>query len=532
MNKDKKIAELEAENARLKSENTKLSGENVKLKILNDWYLEQFRLAQHRRFGSSSERTEVPEQLGLFNEAETLAVETELEQVAAHTRKKRKGKRDEFYAGLPTEKIIYELPEDERICSECGGSLHACGHEVLRREVRVIPAQFVAEEHIQTVYGCRNCEKNADDTPPPMVKASVPAPVISGSGIASPSLVSFIMCNKYVLALPLYRQEQELQRIGIHISRQTMANWIIFTAINWLSPIYDLLKAELLKNDILHSDETTLQVIKEDGRKASQKSYMWEYHTGRDTDRQVALFEYQPTRESEHPQRFLAEFHGFLHVDGYAGYKQLEGRGVTIVECWAHARRKFHDVLKALDKKDRENDVANTGLEYCDKLFALECEFDEENISHEERLKRRLADSKPVAEAFFAWAESVLVLPQTLPKSKIGQAVGYAVNQRQWLMNFLLDGRLELSNNRAERTIRPFTIGRKNWLFSYCARGAKASAVAYSIIETAQANGLVPFVYLDYLFQTLPNIPKERFSECLPWNHRVREICGIPERGL
>jgi hypothetical protein len=254
---------------------------------------------------------------------------------------------------------------------------------------------------------------------------------------------------------------------------------------------------------------------------------MWEYHTGRDTERQVVLFEYQPTREGEHPLKFLSGFQGFLHVDGYAGYKKLEDQGVTIVECWGHARRKFFDALKALKKDDRANAAANIGLEYCDKLFALERKFDELELNYDERARRRETQSKPVAEAFFKWAESML--PKILPKSKLGQAVIYAVNQRPWLMNFLLDGRLELSNNRAERTIRPFTVGRKNWLFSYCVRGAKASAIAYSIIETAQANGLVPFMYLSYLFQTLPNIPKDQFSSCLPWDSVVQEICRVPK---
>ncbi len=193
MDKEQRIAELEAENAQLKNENTKL-------KILNNWYLEQYRLAQHRRFGASSEKGVLPGQLGLFNEAEALADEPEGQQIPAHTRKKRKGKRKEFYEGLPTEQIIHELPEEERICPECGGPLHACGHEVLRREVEVIPAQVRAVEHVQTVYGCRECEKNAEDDAPPMMKAPVPAPVIAGSGMASPSLVSIIMCNKYVAA--------------------------------------------------------------------------------------------------------------------------------------------------------------------------------------------------------------------------------------------------------------------------------------------------------------------------------------------
>ncbi len=302
--------------AELKAQIAELKAENARLLLLNKCYIEQLRLARHRRFGSSSERTELPEQLGLFNEAEVLAKpESELTKIAAHTRKKRKGKRDEFYEGLATEQIIHELPESERVCPDCGGELHACGHEVLRREVEIIPAQIKALEHVQTVYACRNCEQHSDADALPMVKAPVPAPVIPGSGLASPSLVSFIMSNKYVLALPLYRQEQELARVGIHISRQTMANWVIYAANRWLKPIYDLLREELLGHDILHADESTLQVIRENGRRASQTSYMWMYHTGKDAERHAALFEYQPTREGKHPLAFLSGYKGFLHVD-------------------------------------------------------------------------------------------------------------------------------------------------------------------------------------------------------------------------
>ena len=383
-----------------------------------------------------------------------------------------------------------------------------------------------AVEHIQIVYGCRECEKNAADDVPTMIKSNVPAPVIQGSGIASPSLLSFIMCNKFVLALPLYRQEQELTRAGINISRQTMANWVIYAAEKWLEPIYNLLREELLRNDILHADETTLQVINETGRTASQKSYMWMYHTGRDAALHAALFEYQPTREGKHPLEFLEGYKGFLHVDAYVGYNALEKQGVILVECWAHARRKFYEALKAIKKEDRVNADANIGLEYCNRLFELERYFDEQNLTYEQRAKWRILESKPIAEAFFEWAESML--PKILPKSKLGVAVTYAANQQPWLMNFLLDGRLELSNNRAERSIRPFTVGRKNWLFSYCAKGAKSSAIVYSIIETAQANGLVPFMYLNFLFETLPNISLEKFSDCLPWNPVVQEICKIP----
>lgn len=516
--------------AELQAENELLKKRIAELEILNKWYFEQFKLAQQRRFGSSSEKTATHGQLSLFNEvevsADALPEEPEMREIPAHKRKKRKGKRKEFYDGLPTEQIVHELPAVERVCPDCGGDLHACGHEVLRREVEVIPAQIKAIEHVQTVYSCRDCEKNSCEDSLPLVKSNVPAPVIPNSGIASPSLIAFIACNKYVLALPLYRQEQELQRIGVHISRQTMANWIIYAAKNYFTEIFKLLVAQLVSNDILHADETTVQVIKEDGRKAKQKSYMWMYHTGVNTDRHVALFDYRPTRHGEHPQKFLEEFKGYLHVDGYSGYKELENRGVTLVECWQHARSKFNDALKVLKTSERANSIAYIGFQYCNKLFELERKFDEDKLTHEQRKQRRLLESKPVADEFFAWAESIL--PNVLPKSLLGKAVTYAVNQKKWLNNFLLDGRLELSNNRAERSIRPFTIGRKNWLFSFSVKGAESSSMMYSIIETAQANGLVPFLYLEYLLRTLPNIPVERYCECLPWCPEVQEICKIP----
>jgi transposase len=233
MDDTKTMTALEAENVKLKIEVAKQANEILELRALNNWYAEQFKLAQHHRFGASSEKSVLPEQLGLFNEAETNAndalAEPTLEETITYKRKKRVGKRDEMYAGLPTEQVVHELPEEERVCPICGGELHACGHEVLRREIEVIPATIRAVEHVQTVYSCRDCEKNSDgELAVPMVKASVPAPVIQGSAIASPSLVAFILSNKYVLALPLRRQEQEFERQDIIISRQTMANWCIY----------------------------------------------------------------------------------------------------------------------------------------------------------------------------------------------------------------------------------------------------------------------------------------------------------------
>jgi len=524
VNTDERIAKLEAENATLKNKVAELSA-------LNHWYEEQFRLAKHRLYGSSSERAQAcTGQISMFNEAEITAdenaAEPEFERIAEHKRKKRKGKRDELYKGIPTEQVVHELPENERFCAQCGGNLHACGHEVLRRELEIIPARVRALEHVQTVYSCRSCEKNAADDSVPMVKSSVPAPVIQGSGIASPSLLAYILCNKYVLALPLNRQEQEFERVGVCLSRQTMANWMIYAANHWLKPIYELLKAELIQNDILHADETTVQVIK-DGRPANTQSYMWLYRTAERAEKPAVLFEYQPTRSSSHPLRYLSGYGGYLQADGFQGYHKLEPQGVIIVECWSHARRKFHDALKSIPKADRTNAEANIGYIYCNRLFALEEQYNVQELVPELRLEKRLQESKPIAEEFFDWAQRVSLEEYFLPKSTFGQAVTYAKNQREWLMNVYLDGRLSISNNLAERSIRPFTIGRNNWLFAYSPKGAESSAIAYSIVETAKANNLVPMAYLQYLFEQLPNLPPERFHECLPWSDAAQFRCKV-----
>ncbi len=283
----------------------------------------------------------------------------------------------------------------------------------------------------------------------------------------------------------------------------------------------------LVQADILQADETTLQVIREDGKTAKQLSYMWLYRTAQGEKHQIILFEYQPTRSSSHPKRVLKDYKGYLHVDGYEGYKRLEDQGVILVECWSHARRKFHDTLKAIEKADRQNHPANVGYEFCNKLFELERQYDDEKLTPEQRLARRLAESKPVAEQFFEWAAGQAAKPTTLPKSVFGKAVGYAANQRRWLSNIYKDGRLAISNNLAESSIRPFAVGRNNWMFSYSSKGAESSAIAYSIAETAKANGLVPFEYFKLLFERLPNLPVDRFEECFPWADEVKERCAV-----
>jgi transposase len=353
----------------------------------------------------------------------------------------------------------------------------------LRREIEVIPATVRAVEHVQTVYACRDCEKNSDgELAVPMVKAPVPAPVIPGSGIASASLVAYVLSNKYVLCLPLNRQEQEFKRADIIISRQTMANWCIYVAHRWLKPIFDLLYAALLSCDISHADETTLQVINENNRKATANSYFWVYLTGKYSPFQVVLFEYSETRAGKNPLKFLSGFSGFLNVDGYQGYYALENGGVTLCGCYAHVRRKFVDVLKTLPKPMQKDSPASVGVAFCDRLFELERRYDEQGVSPEERCELRQLEAKPVVLAFLAWADALL--PSLSNKGKLREAVVYVLNQQSRLKSFLLDGRIEISNNRAERCIRPLAIGRNNWMFAYSPKGADASAIIYSIVET------------------------------------------------
>jgi transposase len=467
---------------------------------------ELLRLSQRKRFAPSSEQTP-PEQLNLFNEAEQeakpAAGEPTLTQVKAHYRKRTRLTTDKLPEDLPVETITHELPAQERVCPDCKGSMHKMGEDC-REELKLIPARAVIVRHVRHIYACRSCERHSDHVP--IVKAVVPQPVIKG-GIASPESVAHIAAQKFVMGSPLYRQEQEWSAQGILLSRQTMSNWLIKACEDWLVPLYDELKRRLLSHDVLHADETTLQVLHEQGRAPQSKSYMWLYRTSGEAKEQIILYEYQKTRSREHPTAFLRDFRGYLHTDGYDGYHKLPEK-ITVVGCWAHCRRKFDEALKALPKERQEGSQACECLAYCNKLFYYEKQF--APLPPEERRRERERLSMPLMEEFFARADNLTELPQSL----LGKALAYTKNQRKYLRTFLQDGRLELSNNRAERSIRPFVIGRKNWLFSNTPKGARASAVYYSLIETAKENGLSPYDYLVEVFTAAPAGTK--VSELLP----------------
>ena len=477
----------------------------AKLEALVKYYEEQFRLTKHRQFGAKSEKSEYDSaQLSIFNEAELLSdtsiTEPELVEVEKHYRKRSRLTTDKLPEDLPVEIVVHELPEQERICSECGEKLHAMGRDK-RRELVVIPAQVKIVEHVRRVYACRNCEK--DGCCVPIVKAAVSEPVIKGS-FASPETIAHIMTQKFVMGVPLYRQEQDWKRRGILLSRQTMSNWVIKATEDFLKPIYDRLKELLLAHDIIHADETTLQVLHEPGKPPQSKSYMWLYRTSgynpqsMEVKHPIVLYEYQSDRRAKHPEAFLKDFKGYCHADGYGGYHTLPDN-ITIVGCWSHTRRKWDEALKALPEKDRADSNALRGKHYCDKLFEIERSLAE--LSPQERHIKRQELSKPLLDEFYAWIESL----NAIPKTGIGKAAHYTLTQRKYLERYLLDGRLEISNNRAERSIKPFVIDRKNFLFANTPRGAKASAIMFSIIETAKECGFDPFAYLTYIFTNAPN---------------------------
>ena len=272
------------------------------------------------------------------------------------------------------------------------------------------------------------------------------------------------------------------------------------------------MKELLLKESILHADETTLQVLKTKDKPTATKSYMWLYRTSGCCETPIVLYDYRPNRKAENAESFLKEFKGYLHTDGYKAYRGIED--VTIVGCWAHARRRFCEALEVLPEAQRKGSTAAIGLEYCGKLYAIEKQI--KDMSFEDKLKERQEQAKPLLDAFFAWAKS---LRNIAPKSKLGKAVNYLIEEEPYLRRYIEDGRIEIDNNRAERSIKPFVIGRKNWLFANTPSGAKASATAFSIIETAQEQGLDPHEYLKYVFTKAPNLKdNESIDILLPWN--------------
>ena len=497
-------AKLHAQNQELVKKNQELEGKSQELVaalLKNQWLLEQLRLNRKKQYGSSSEQLDqlVFEQFGrVFNEAEAwcAGVEKKETQVKAHTRKPRSGSLDEVAPeGTPVE-VVEHRPEN-RSCPKCNSEMVEIGKEV-RRSLKMEPARFWIQEDVYYTYACKVCEKETGDS---VIVNTPKKPAVLPGSFASPEAIAHLMVQKFVMYSPLYRQEQEWGRQGLRLSRQVMSHWLLRAAEDWLAPIYQELHRELLKRDVLHGDETTLQVLKEPGKSAQSKSYMWLYRTGGDAEHPIVLYDYRPDRKAKNAEEFLEGFSGYLHADGYQGYHKLRP-DIRVVGCWAHARRKFDEAVKSLPKKEQAGCAALEGQAFCTKLFAIEAEI--QDLSLEEKRKQRQGRAKPVLDALFSWAEEKRKV--TPPKSALGKALHYLKEQRPYLVRYLEDGRLEISNNRAERSIKPFVMGRKNWLFANTPAGARASAVIYSLMETAKETGLDPYKYLLWALREAPKL--------------------------
>jgi len=459
----------------------------------NEFLKEQISLLRAKIFGRRTEKYDLEQLIpgqsflpGMENEGQFLAPVPETVVVEKHTRKKTG--RKPFPDSLPREEVIHDIPEEEKVCA-CGCRLSRIGEETLE-QLQVEPAKFKVIRHIRPKYACRGCEG---------VEQIIP------KSMATISLLVYIITSKFIESLPLYRQEKRFRRHGITLTRATMSNWLIKVA-DLCSPLLPLMRQEIRSGPLINADESSFQVMKEPNRKNTSKSYVWVFRGGL-ADKPVVMFHYEPSRSGQVAHDFLDGYHGYVQTDGYQGYNILEdNKDITLMGCMAHARRKFDEVVKANRKSGNKKKLAaEMALEYIRKLYALEKEAKE--LTPDERYLMRQEKAKPIMEAFGNWLRETY--PQTPPKGLLGKAIKYTLNQWDRLNVYLENGILRPDNNLAENAIRPFVVGRKNWLFAGSPEGAQASTLFYSLIETAKINNLNPETYLKYLLEKIVHVKEQ-----------------------
>lgn len=497
-----------------------LHASNEKIQLL----MEQVILGKQNRFGRSSEKMEDTSQICFreidgtiifFNEAEAIcdlnAAEPEDLELKSPKQPKRKGKKEADLSGLPVRRIDHYLSEEE-LEAEFGVRGWKQLPDAISRKYHFVPAKVEVEEHHIGVYASKTDEH--------MVKADHPKALLHGS-LVSPSLGAAIINGKYVNAVPLYRLEQEFQRYDLQITRQNIANWCIRLAEEYLSILYDYLHKELYFYHVIQADETPV-LVNHDGRGAGSKSWMWVYRSGHLYQKQqIVLYEYQQTRNASHPREFLKGYDGICVTDGYQVYHTLEKEleELTIAGCWVHCRRRFDEALKLIPKSYQKESNAFLLMKQIQAIYREEGKLND--LSSDERLKQRQAVIKPLVDAFFAYLKTINVSK----KDKFGDAVGYALNQEKYLRVFLTDGDVPIDNNASERAIRGFCIGKKNWQMIDTIHGAKSSAIIYSIVETAKANNLKPFDYVQHLLEEIPKHMNDKdcsfLEDLLPWSEKL-----------
>ena len=493
--------------------------------------LEQVADLKRHRFGRTSEKhetearisfMEVDGKIVFFNEAEAVVEEAgETAETAIRQKpKKKQGKTEEDLSGQPVVVIEHSMSEGELEERFGKDGFKQLPDEVYRR-YGFTPAKVEVEEHHVKVYAGKKTDE--------IVRAPHPECLLRGS-LVSASLEAAVMNAKYVNAVPLYRQEQEFERYGLHISRQNMANWTIQCADRYLAVLYDCLHEKMYDYHVLQADETPVLVNK-DGRPAGAKSFMWVYRAGRMyTERQIVLYEYQKTRNASHPREFLKNFNGICVTDGYQVYHtvETEREDLKIAGCWSHARRRFDEAVKTLPKAKQKDSRAYLALTMIQAIYREEKL--PKDLPAEERKIRRQLSVRPLVEAYFTWVkENILKVPQ---KSKTWEGFNYSINQEKYLKVFLDDGEVPMENNAAEQSIRGFCIGKKNWVMIDTVAGAKSSAIIYSIAETAKANNLKPYDYFEYLLTEIPKhldgIDRRFLDDLLPWSPNLPANCRKP----
>lgn len=475
-------------------------------------------------FGKSSEQID-QNQLNFFNEAEknsnSKISEPTVEEITYKRNKPSKNSTmKDNLSNLEVVEIEHKLDDSENKCDICNETMEIIGTKT--KDILVYkPVEIYIERHITYTYACKKCEQESGEAN--IITTEVPKNLITKS-IASNALLAYIITQKYELAIPLYRQEKHLKNLGVCLSRQTMSNWIIACA-DKLDLIYDKFREKLLQSSYIQADETTLKVIEINGSESRSKTYMWLYKT-ESCKEAVILYDYQKTRSSSCPRKFLDGFDGYLQTDGYNGYNKVEN--ATRIYCLAHIRRKFFEVIEPLlkDKEALERSRAFIGFNYCEQIYELENEikekYKESEDFYDKRYKIRLEKLKPLLDEFNSFVNKEI--ENALSKTPFGKALEYTKNLLPNMYFILEDGHLEIDNNAAERSIKPFVIGRKNWLFSKNPKGANASAIIYSIIETAKANNLIAERYLVYLFDKMTGIDdftEFDFESLMPWSPEI-----------
>jgi len=516
---ERSIQAQAAEIAALKAENDKLALVIVALE-------EQLRLERARRYAPRSEKMKDR----IFNEAEQAAAEEaamdddDAEPSAVpdtglpegEKPEPRKRGRKPLPADLPRLRIEYDLPEDQKSCPCCSHALHRMGENVT--EQLHIEVKATVLQNVRFKYACRHCERTGINTP--VVTATMPAQPLPGS-VATASTLALVLASKYVDGVPLYRVSQSLERANVSISRGTLGNWVINSSDLHLERVYDGLKDKLRGQDVVHGDETWVQVLKEQGRHAQTKSYVWGYRSAAGSQEPIVLFEYQPGRGQQYPQTFLAGYSGLLMSDGYDAWRTLVG--ATHLGCMAHARRKFTEAIKARKKPGGPSVEA---LKFFEALYEVERLAGQTLPSGETREhftgRLRQEHSVPVLAAFRKWLDEQA--GQVLPESLTGKAIAYTQNQWEYLIRYADDGRAPIDNNLLERDIRVFVTGRKNWLFSDTVAGAKASAVIYSLVLTCRACGVDPHDWLAHVLTQLPQRgPEADIEDLFPFNFAAKD---------